>query len=207
MKRKGERPIVTNGKNKICLLFLVLLVSLTACSRSDENRTDEKAAAASYKIDPEAATLTITGPQKDPVVYTEEDLRGLGLQTRTYSARGKEVKNARQFLTFSGVDLDTLLENAGYARTDASMKVFCSDGYVREYDVEDLFDLYTYEEADSAEGVPAAPMLALADEEEGWGYPCPFRLVYGQADYDGPDSMDFNMQGWARYVQCIEISY
>ncbi len=192
-----------SGKNRWILACLCLSLLLTACGggkKESEEHTE-------YAIDPQTESLTIAGAEGSPAVYTRADLEKLGLETRTYSARGKEKKNARQFLEFSGVDLDTLLEDAGYSTKGVFMKVFCSDGYVREYDVEELFDRYVYEDNASGEKKPAAPMIALADDEKGWEYPSPFRLVYGQADYDTGQSMDFNMQGWASYVQYIEVSY
>ena len=31
------------------------------------------------------------------------------------------------------------------------------------------------------------------------------RLVYGQEDYDSPETKDFNMQGWASWIEKIEV--
>ncbi len=40
-------------------------------------------------------------------------------------------------------------------------------------------------------------------------FPSPFRIVFGQADYDSFDNsaQDFNTQRWGSYIQLIEVSF
>lgn len=204
-ERDGE---LRRMRKKLSVLFLALLLCLTmiSCGGQEEKGEASRREESVYRVDPQSEMLTILGSEGE-TVYTREELENLGLEERTYSGRDKKVKNARQFFTFSGVDLGVLLEDAGYETDGGSMKVFCSDGYVREYDLEDLFELYSYQDNDGDDCERIPPMIAVTDEEEGWEYPSSFRLVYGQADYDTETSMDFNMQGWACYVQCIELHY
>lgn len=195
---------------KLCLLLIcaLMICSFTACGSS---QTEESSASdvPAYAVDENATTLTVAGADRDTVVYTTEDLEKMGTVTLQYSGRNKEVQDARQFNTYTGVELNTLLQNAGFETENAVIKITCSDGYTREYDVEDLYGLYTYESNDNDNKTEIVPMIAIQENmsEKGMEYPSPFKLVFGQADYDNSESMDFNMQGWATFIQYIEVSY
>lgn len=81
------------------------------------------------------------------------------------------------------------------------MKVICSDGYSREYETEDLSGLYAFADEEDTEGTKVEPILAI-EEKDGEKI---IRLVYGQEDYDSPETKDFNMQGWASWIEKIEV--
>lgn len=187
-------------KKKLTLLLsLVLMVLLMACGGSKE--------VPEYDIDPEATTLTVVTAGKDPVVLTKEDVEAMGVMTIDYSGRNKTVENARVFSTYTGVDLKTFLEKAGFRSEDAIIKVVCGDGYTREYEVDDLYGLYSFKSNKDNDCQEVNPMIAFTEREDGDEYPSPFKIVYGQKDYDTNDTQDFNMQGWATYIQYIEVSY
>ncbi len=193
------------------LLCIIMAMSFAACGSSTDKGSSagsEGKAASEYKVDPEATTLTISdgSTQKE---YTADDLKKLGMEKNTYSGRNKKVQNARFFEEYEGVDLKTLLEDAGFKTDGASMKVVCSDGYTREYYVDELYGKYAFKDNDSDKKKEVDPVIAVVEADEDSEYPAPFKLVYGQADYDTytNDSQDYNVQGWGSYIQYIELSY
>lgn len=189
----------------LCAVMVFSLAVFTGCQQGDSGSSSDMS---EYSVDEQAVTLTVMGADHEDVVYSKEDITKLGLTENTYSGRSKKVQNARQFLTFSGIDVNTLLENAGYKTEGAVIKVICSDGYVREYDVEDdLYGKYTFSDNETDNKTEVIPMIAVVEEDSESEYPSPFKLVYGQEDYDTNESQDFNMQGWASYIQCIQVSY
>ncbi len=107
------------------------------------------------------------------------------------------------------MDLKTLMKDAGFKTDGASFKVVCSDGYTREYYVDELYGKYAFEDNDSDKKKEVDPVIAVVEQDEDSEYPSPFKLVYGQADYDTytNDSQDYNVQGWGSYIQYIEVSY
>lgn len=187
------------------VMAAVLIMGIAACSSTDNKDTGSQYP--DYTIDESATTLTIEGKGKEPVVLTVEDFEKIGLEERTYSGRNKQVENARQFLTYTGVDLDELLEYAGYKTEGANLYVVCSDGYTREYDLDDLHDLYVFGSNENDNKEEIEPMIAVLKDDPESEYPCPFKLVFGQASYDTLKSQDFNMQGWLYYLQYIYVSY
>ena len=190
------------------LLCLVMAFSFAACTdNSNQSANEGQQEELTYTIDEEATTLTIMGVGHDPVVYTADDLKEMGTHTITYSGRNKKVENARQFETFTGVELNLVLQEAGYDPEDAVLKIICADGYTREYEVEDLYGLYSFQDNESDEYIEVIPMIAITDAYT--EYPSPFKLVYGQEDYDTYTNatQDFNTQGWATYIQCIQVTY
>ena len=190
----------------LCIMIMFSLAAFTGCGQESDESTEDTAL--EYTIDKQAVTLTIMSAGKEDVVYTAEDLQQMGLTENTYSGRSKKVQNARQFATYSGVDVNTLLQNAGYDTENIVIKVICSDGYTREYDVaDDLYGKYTFSDNETDNKTEVIPMIAVVQADESSEYPAPFKLVYGQEDYDTNDSQDFNMQGWASYIQCIQVSY
>ena len=186
-------------KRIVLLLSLIMLMLFAGCGAKEE--------LPEYEIDPAATTLTVVTAGKDPVILTAEDVEAMGVMTNDYSGRNKTVKNARVFSTYKGVDLRTFLEEAGFKSKDAIIKVVCGDGYTREYEVDDLYGLYSFESNNNNDCKEVNPMIAFKEREDGDDYPSPFKLVYGQKDYDTNDTQDFNMQGWATYIQYIEVSY
>lgn len=192
------------------LLALVMAFSVAACADDDaQSGAEQDNQEMKYTADVNATTLTIMGANHETVVFEVSDLESMGMITATYSGRNKAVQNARQFESFTGVPLDIVLEAAGFSIEDATMKVICSDGYTREYDVEDLFGLYAYANNESDDKAEVIPIIAIIDASEDSEYPAPFRLIYGQEDYDTytNETQDYNTQGWASYIQCIQISY
>lgn len=191
------------------LLAFIMIFSFAACGGSDAQEPADASGVQEYVVDENAETLTVAGAGHEAVVFAAEDLEKLGTVTLDYSGRNKEVQNARQFFTYTGVELNKVLEAAGFETDDAIIKVTCSDGYTREYEVEDLYGLYTFESNENDNKTEVVPIIAIQENmtEKGMEYPSPFKLVYGQADYDTQDAQDFNMQGWMTFIQYIEVSY
>lgn len=192
-------------KKKITVLFLILLVIVSAAACQKTTQETEKELE-TYAIDEQAETLTIAGAGYQTVVYTVEEFQKMKMETHQYSGRNKTVENARIFETYTGVDLKTLLKQSGFPEDGAMLKLICSDGYTRRYTVDDLYGLYAFQDNKTDEKEEVNPMIVLLSEEE-LEYPSRFQLVYGQEDYDTQNSMDFNTQGWAHYIQYIEVSY
>lgn len=75
-------------------------------------------------------TLSDGSTQKE---YTADEVKKLGTEKNTYSGRNKKVQNARFFEEYEGVDLRTLLKDAGFKTDGASMKVVCDyDTYTND---------------------------------------------------------------------------
>jgi DMSO/TMAO reductase YedYZ molybdopterin-dependent catalytic subunit len=151
--------------------------------------------------------LTISGSQvAEPVKLSLNDMQDMGLQTFTFTGRNKLYDNARQTFEITGVTLADLLAAAGASSDATSLKVICSDGYVKVYDLQRLLaDAYSYSYSDEGELVPAV----IAIQENGAYYDGgegnPFRLIMGQADWDNDETKDFNMQNWAKNLKEIVI--
>lgn len=196
-------------KKRYCRIAAVLAVAvllLTGCG------ADGGAGKTGYS-EPEKVILTITG-DKEKQSYSFADLEQLGLETFSYSGRNKENNNARQIREYTGIPLEVLLKDAGYSAEGASVTIRCSDGYSREYELDSLKELYFFEDEKAETGRKVPPMLAVIGEGEPMGNEktyhekdgSPLRFIFGQADYDSAYAKDFNMQGWASYVEEIEVS-
>lgn len=188
------------------LTGVFLLFLLTACSNLNTGSAVNETETESYEVDAQAATLTIAGQGSETVVYTAEAFQEMELETHQYSGRNKTVENTRIFKTYTGIDLKTILKESGFEEDGAIIQVVCSDGYTREYVVEDLYGLYSFKDNETDDKEEVNPMLVVQEDED-LEYPSRFMLVYGQQDYDTNDTMDFNMQGWLSYIQYIEVSY
>jgi len=189
-------------KNKIkkilaASLCIIIALAFSACGGSESNESDNNG---SGKEKSEAA-LVITGYNDDKTEFSLEDIEEMGMEKYIFSGRDKKADNGRQIQEFTGVPLKEVLEAAGYGATGEIMKVICSDGYSREYEIDDLFGLYAYADEEDTEGVKVDPILAI-EEKDGEKI---IRLVYGQEDYDAPETKDFNMQGWASWIEKIEV--
>lgn len=188
----------------VLTISLVMVLTMAACESGDK---DNKSKFPEYKIDPQAITLTVEGQNGEKKVFTEEELKKLGTETHSYSGRNKSVENARQFFTYEGVDLKKVLKAAGLKPEGAGIKVLCADGYTREYQVDELYDLYYFPNNETDDKEKVTPMIALVPADGSEKYPSPFKMVHGQEDYDTATTMDFNMQGWASYMQYIQVAY
>jgi hypothetical protein len=187
------------------LLTVVLAAALAGCSgsRHAEAGSAEKTADTVLTIEEEGGG--------NAVYYSVKELKEVGTVTRTYSGRSKSSKGKRTTVKYTGVDLRTLLDKSGCEDAE-TIKVSCSDGYTREYQLENLDNLYCFKGSGS-EKEKVKPMIAIVkkgtrlgnnrnfDPNDG----TPLRLVCGQAEYDSDESMDFNMQNWAGYVETIEV--
>ena len=153
--------------------------------------------------------LTLKGSGLSKTLYfTLDDLKGLKQYTVVYTGRNKENKNARQYLSFTGVNLATLLNLAGWKGTAKTMQVNCSDGYTRRYDLDEIMEqMVSFQEENDGEGHWVPAMVALVSSSKNYDPTegAPFRLVFGQEPTDTDDTMSFNMQGWASYLKTIEI--
>lgn len=189
------------------LLTVIMIIAMTACGSQEPDEGEAAKDTMEYTVDEQAVELTIMGEGNDDVVYTADDFEKMGLTENAYSGRNKKVLDARQFMTFEGIEVNELLKAAGYETEGAKLTVICSDGYTKEYDVaKDLYGKYTFADNETDNKTEVVPMIALVNDEEA-EYPAPFKLVFGQADYDNNESQDFNMQGWLSYIQCIKVTY
>jgi len=188
-----------NKMKKILAASLCIIIALafSACGSGDSNQSENKG---SEKEKSEAA-LVITGYNDDKTEFSLEDIEKMGTETYIFSGRDKKAENERQIQEFKGVPLKEVLEAAGYGKAGEIMKVICSDGYSREYEIDDLFGLYAFADEEDTEGTTIDPILAI-EEKDGKKI---IRLVYGQEDYDSPETKDFNMQGWASWIEKIEV--
>lgn len=192
-------------KMMIYFFSLVMALSLLGCQKTDPEKNSAKELP-SYTVDAQTDVLTIAGTGAEMTVYTADELRELGTVTLSYSGRNKQVENARQFFEFTGVELNRLLEKSGFETEDVDLKIVCSDGYTREYSLEDLYEGYAFQNNEDNEKEAVVPMIAILDVSEDAAYPSPFKLICGQEDWDCREAQDFNMQNWATYIQYIEVN-
>lgn len=196
----------------IAILVLITALLLGSCSGGDKEQATKSTAA-----DQEGGTktiLTISGYSGKETAYSQNDLEKLGTETLKFSGRNKENNNERQVREYTGVALKKLLKDAGFGKAGETIKVTCSDGYTREYEADSLYELYCFDGQKAEKGKKVEPLLAIIQDGESIGNDktysakdgSPLRLVYGQTDYDSDYTKDFNMQGWASYVEKIEVS-
>lgn len=191
----------------ILLLAFVLMISGCTSGQKEAAKTQDSA-------DTGETVLQICGYNGDEKTYTLGQLEDLGTETLSYSGRNKENNNQRQIRKYTGVPLKSVLEDAGYGKKGEKIKVICSDGYAREYEADSLYELYFYNGESAEKGEPVPAILALLQDGDDMGNKkvykkedgSPLRLVFGQTDYDSEYTKDFNMQGWASYVEKIEVS-
>ncbi|MDO4545919.1 MAG: molybdopterin-dependent oxidoreductase, partial [Bacillota bacterium] len=186
------RNVLKMKKTLVLLLCIIMAFAFAACGGSEEEAAD---ADQGYTVDAEATTLTIAGNDQEEVVYTAEDLQAMDTVTNTYSGRNKKVENARQFETYTGVEVNELLKDAGFDPEGAILTVTCSDGYTKDYAVADLYGLYAFTDNETDNKAEVVPIFAVIEPEADAEFPSPFRLIFGQADYDNNEQQDFNMQG------------
>lgn len=147
------------------------------------------------------------------VVLSEADIRNLATESYSYSFRNKEKNNARQYGTFKGVSVSALLKAAGWNGTSDKLRITCTDGYSNRYKLSEINALYTYQEGSETSDTKVPALIAVLDEGSYIGNDLyyhyddgpPFRLIYGQEDYDSDFTKDFNMQGWGYYISEISI--
>lgn len=204
------------------IMCMAIGFAFTACGSGEPQPDDQDGATTEatqeVDVDSQAETITVSGMADEngnvlkEQTYTFDDVEAMGMESRIYSGRNKKVENERQFMQFQGVDLGLFLKNAGVNEgdmEDAIIKVTCADGYQNEYKFEDINDdRYAYNDNESNERTPITAMLACVMDEDG-DYPSPFKIVYGQEDYDTYDNsaQDFNTQGWGSYIVKMEISF
>ncbi|MEG0829433.1 MAG: hypothetical protein RSD88_02240 [Anaerovoracaceae bacterium] len=144
---------------------------------------------------PSGHVLTIKKGSKTKY-FTKSDLQRMGISAYKYSFRNKDSSN-RQFETFSGVKISTLLSKAGFS--GSSMTVISRDGYAKTYSVSELKSskkAFKKRVGTSANSVPA--ILTVSGSES-------FRLCFGQKSSDSNDSGDYNQQDWAKWITTIKI--
>ena len=174
--------------------------SSPASSVSGDSSKDTKKVNPYEEVPKGKPYLTIKGSGVNDTIYlTYDDLDSMDTVTITYTGRNKENSNKRQYLTFNGVNLATILNAAGWNGTGKTMKVICTDGYTRKYSISELMDDYvSFVNDEDTKGYWVPPIVALVDKKT-------FRLVFGQELTDTDTTMSFNMQGWANYLETIEI--
>ena len=174
-----------------------------------------KSAASGAVKDQDAKEYSVTlkgSGLKEEVVFTETDIRNMKTETFTYSFRNKEKNNERQYAELTGVPLNTLLKAAGWNGTADTLRINCSDGYSNKYKLSEINGLFAYPE-DGGDPVKVPAMLAVLEEGSYMGKDLyykhddgpPFRLIYGQEDYDSDFTKDFNSQGWGYYVTELKV--
>lgn len=189
------------------ILILVIILSFAACDNADSKQGEPDASTNSTET-----ILTVTG-YNDEATFTLGDIEKIGIDTYTFSGRNKENNNERQIRKYTGIQLKSVLEKAGYNKDDDVILITCSDGYSREYVLKELYDLYYFKDKTTEKGEVVPPVLAVMNDGEDMGNESkynsedgsPLRLIFGQTDYDSDYTKDFNMQGWASYVEKIEV--
>lgn len=140
------------------------------------------------------------------------DIKAIGTTTNQYSGRSKADNNTRVIGEYTGVPLYKLFDKAGYEDVKVFM-VICSDGYTKEYEMDQLNDLYFFKNDADTKGTKVEPILAIVNNEalsskdDGFNPAdgTPLRIVFGQRNYDSKDTKDFNMQGWASFIETIVV--
>lgn len=151
--------------------------------------------------------LTVSGSKvAETVKFSLNEMKNMDLQTIIYTGRNKQYNNERQTIKIKGVALADILDEAGMKSGATTLKVICSDGYIKVYDLQSLLeDAYSYADSESGELVPTVVAIKEGGSYYDAGEGNPFRLVMGQADYDSDETKDFNMQNWAKYLEEIVI--
>mgnify|MGYP003814274289 CR=1 FL=1 len=194
------------------MICIILALSAAACG-SQNSKSTSSDSSSSDKSSGTEKILVITAAGSDTEYKMSlNDIEKTGTETCTYSGRNKTNNNERIVKEYTGVDLKKLFAKAGFDNVK-TFKVICCDGYTREYELDKLYDLYTFKDNDAKKGTKVGPMLAIVDSDDESSKDdsfdtedgTPLRIVYGQESYDSDETKDFNMQGWASYVKKIEI--
>lgn len=162
-------------------------------STKTKTSTKTKKKEDSKKSDENSLTIKSGSDKK---VFTESDLKALGVSSYTYSYRNKD-SSSRQFVTVKGIKLKSLIDKSGYSGD--KVRITSKDGYTKEYS---LSDLYTNKSAfkktygSSANSVPAVITVGESDS---------FKLCFGQRADDDDDNGDFNAQFWAKWIVSITV--
>ena len=185
---------------KIVPSLTTVSTSSSGTSASSKNSSGS-GSANKYSTKPSGeAYITVNGSGLNNTIYlTYADLNSMDKVKITYTGRNKENNNKRQYLNYTGVNLATILNAAGWNGTGKTMKVICSDGYTKKYELSEIMEEYvSFVDDSDTQGYWVPAIVALLDEDT-------FRLVFGQEATDTDTTMSFNMQGWANYLQSIEI--
>ena len=144
---------------------------------------------------PTGKQLTVKSNGKTTTYYLSE-IKEMGLVSYRYSYRNKD-SSKRQFDTWTGIKLTTLLSKAG--ASGSKVRLISNDGFAKEYSLNDLkTNKYSFKKTvgDRADSVPAI----ISTDGEGY-----YRLCFGQRADDTDDSGDYNMQHWAKWIVTIEV--
>jgi len=175
----------------VCICILVAVSAAGCGSGSSLSSAQSSAVQSSASSD---TVLTVRDRSGDVTrSFTQADLNALDKETHTYSGRSKKDNNKREIKKYTGAELRYFLQEAGISGAK-EIKVVCDDEYTKEYEVSDLYDLYAFKNETGPAKTKVPPIITLKDRQ----------LIIGQADYDGEDTKDFNMQNWARGICTIE---
>ncbi len=191
----------------ICIVIAAIAIS---CGNGDSNSQEQTStdSGTNGKV-----ILEIQGEDSSQTYQMSlADIKKIGTTIIQYSARSKEANNKRTIEKYTGVELSKLFAKAGFQDVKV-FKVICSDGYTKEYEMDQLNDLYTFKNDTDTTGKKVKPMLAIVKNEElsskddsfDSADGTPLRLVFGQESYDSKETKDFNMQGWASFVETIVV--
>ena len=159
------------------------------------SKNTKSSTASSRSSKPKGHYLTIKKGNKTKY-FTESDLKKLGIVSYRYSFRNKESSN-RQFGTFSGVKVTTLLDKAGYKGN--SIRIVAEDGYTKEYYISDLkSNKFAFKKTTGTSKISVPAIITVGETDS-------FRLCFGQNQDDSDDCGDYNMQYWAKFIKTITI--
>lgn len=191
----------------ICIVMAVIAI---ACGNGSDNSQEQTGtdSGTNGKV-----ILEIQGEDSSQTCQMSlADIKKIGTTTIQYSARSKEENNKRIIEKYTGVELSKIFAKAGFQDVKI-FKVICSDGYTKEYEMDQLNDLYAFKNDTDTKGKKVKPILAIVKNEELSSKDAdfdsadgtPLRLVFGQESYDTKETKDFNMQGWASFVETIVV--
>lgn len=204
-----KEPRKTMKKILTLIICLVVLFTAASCGNKDTNTQT----GAGEKTPSADVILQIQNESGNQMVQMSlDDIKKLGTVTLQYSGRSKEQNNKRDIEEYTGVPLEKLLEKEGFNDVKV-IRVVCSDGYTKEYELDKLNSLYAFKNDSDTKGTKVESMLAIVDNKELTSKDSqfdpadgtPLRLVFGQESYDTKETKDFNMQGWASFVETIVV--
>lgn len=140
-------------------------------------------------------SITIKSGSKKKV-FTESDLKDIGLSSYTYSFRNKD-SSQRQFTTVKGVKLKTLIDKSGFSGN--TIRITSNDGFTKEYGLSDLYSskkAFKKTYGTKADNVPAVITVGESDS---------FKLCFGQKADDDDDNGDYNAQYWIKWITTITV--
>lgn len=163
--------------------------------KKEEKKKKKKKEKNSDKEKSDENSITVKSGSKT-VVFTESDLKKMGVSSYTYSYRNKD-SSQRQFVTVNGVKLKTIIDKSGFSGT--SVRFTSKDGFTKDYSLSDLYEskkAFKKTYGTKADNVPAT--ITIGDSDS-------FKLCFGQKADDDDDNGDYNAQFWVKWITTITV--